>query len=216
MGLPLQIFHAERCVRQYAPGWRGAAPRAAQSSPACKEIRSHPVHGLQHSPDLLEASLARAPGVIVGAFGRVCRALHPSRLVRGRFLAALVPVVGLLDLVAFLILSRLEPADRPVAADVAGVSTLGLATVRGETGACALPGAAALGVSPCLLLSPCWLSSQPPSEPAASWKGSSMRARMTPTPEAPGRWRQVVCSCEGPPVRVPMPLKATRPRSSAM
>ena len=72
------------------------------------------------------------------------------------------------------------------------------------------------GVSPCLLLSPCWLSSQPPSEPAASWKGSSMRARMTPTPEAPGRWRQVVCSCEGPPVRVPMPLKATRPRSSAM
>jgi hypothetical protein len=25
-----------------------------------------------------------------------------------------------------------------------------------------------------------------------------MRARMTPTPVAPGRWRQVVCSCEGP------------------
>jgi hypothetical protein len=72
------------------------------------------------------------------------------------------------------------------------------------------------GLSPCSVLSPCWLSSQPPSEPAASWKGSSMRARMTPTPEAPGRWRQVVCSCEGPPVRVPMPLKATRPRSSAM
>ena len=43
------------------------------------------------------------------------------------------------------ILSRLEPADRPVAVDVAGVSTLGLATVRGETGACALPGAASLG-----------------------------------------------------------------------
>ena len=33
------------------------------------------------------------------------------------------------------ILSRLEPADRPVAAEVAGVSTLGLATVRGEIGA---------------------------------------------------------------------------------
>jgi len=29
----------------------------------------------------------------------------------------------------------LEPADRPVAAEVAGVSTLGLATVRGEIGA---------------------------------------------------------------------------------
>ena len=44
------------------------------------------------------------------------------------------------------ILSRLEPADRPVAADVAGVSTLGFVTVRGETGACAWPGAASLGV----------------------------------------------------------------------
>ena len=43
------------------------------------------------------------------------------------------------------ILSRLEPADRPVAADVAGVSTLGFVTVRGKTGACALPGAASLG-----------------------------------------------------------------------
>jgi hypothetical protein len=44
------------------------------------------------------------------------------------------------------ILSRLEPADWPVPADVAGVSTLGLVTVRGETGACALPGAASLGI----------------------------------------------------------------------
>jgi hypothetical protein len=44
------------------------------------------------------------------------------------------------------ILSRLEPADRPVAADVAGVSTLGFVTVRGKIGACALPGAASLGV----------------------------------------------------------------------
>jgi len=43
------------------------------------------------------------------------------------------------------ILSRLEPADPPVAA-VAGVSTLDFVTVRGETGARALPGAAALGV----------------------------------------------------------------------
>ena len=81
--------------------WRGAAPRSARSSPARKEIRSHPVHGLQHSPDLLEASLARTPGVIVGAFGGVWRALRPSRLGRGRVLAALVPVVGRLDLVAF-------------------------------------------------------------------------------------------------------------------
>jgi hypothetical protein len=80
------------------------------------------VHGLQYSPDLLEASLAGAPGVIVAAFGRVRRALRPSRLGRDRFLAALVPVVGLLDLAA-----------------------LGLETVRGETGACALPGAASLG-----------------------------------------------------------------------
>jgi hypothetical protein len=87
------------------------------------------VHGLQHSPDLLETSLARAPGVIVDTFGRVRRALHPSRLVRGRFLAALVPSS------VCSILSRLEPADRPVAAEVAGVSTLGLATVRGEIGA---------------------------------------------------------------------------------
>jgi hypothetical protein len=44
------------------------------------------------------------------------------------------------------ILSRLGPADRPVAADVAGVSTWGFVTVRGKTGACALPGAALLGV----------------------------------------------------------------------
>lgn len=44
------------------------------------------------------------------------------------------------------ILSRLEPADPPVAAAVAGVSTLDFVTVRGETGARALPGAAALGV----------------------------------------------------------------------
>ena len=46
------------------------------------------------------------------------------------------------------ILSRLEPlADRPVAADVAGLSTTpGLVTARGETGACALPGAAPVGV----------------------------------------------------------------------
>ena len=46
------------------------------------------------------------------------------------------------------ILSRLEPlADRPVAADVAGLSkTPGLVTARGKTGACALPGAASLGV----------------------------------------------------------------------
>jgi hypothetical protein len=40
----------------------------------------------------------------------------------------------------------LEPADPPVAAAVAGVSTLDFVTVRGETGARALPGAAALGV----------------------------------------------------------------------
>ena len=196
-------------------GWRGAAPRAAQSSPACKEIRSHPVHGLQHSPDLLEASLARAHGVIVAAFGRVRRALHPSRLVRGRFLAALVPVVGLLDLVLFdcRVWSRRTGRSRRTSQ----------ACRRWAWRPCGAKPAPApcqarrrWGVSPCLLLSPCWLSSQPPSEPAASWKGSSMRARMTPTPEAPGRWRQVVCSCEGPPVRVPMPLKATRPRSSAM
>ena len=86
-----------------------------------------------------------------------------------------------------------SPADPAVAAAVAGVSTLGFVTVRVETGARALPGAARWGSSPC------WLSSQPPFELAASWKGSSMLARMTPTPEAPGRRRQVVCSCEGPP-----------------
>ena len=189
---------------------------SAHSSPACKEVRSHPVHGLQHSPDLLETSLARAPGVIVAAFGRVRRALRPSRLVRGRFLAALVPVVGLLDLSLSLscrVWSRRTGRSRRTSQ----------ACRRWAWRPCGAKPAPApcqarrrWGVSPCLLLSPCWLSSQPPSEPAASWKGSSMRARMTPTPEAPGRWRQVVCSCEGPPVRVPMPLKATRPRSSAM
>ena len=98
------------------------------------------MHGLQHSPDLLEALLARAPGVTVGAFRRIRRALPPSRLWRRQFLAALVPVVGLLDLVAF------GAGGPPVAADVTGVSTWGFVTVRGETGACALPGAALLGV----------------------------------------------------------------------
>ena len=151
-----------------------------------------------------------ASGVIVGAFGRVRRALHPSRLYAVEFLAALVPVVGLLDLVAFGAGGPAGRGGRRRRVDA------GLATVRGGSAPEPCQARRRWGLSPCSVLSPCWLSSQPPSEPAASWKGSSMRARMTPTPEAPGRWRQVVCSCEGPPVRVPMPLKATRPRSSAM
>ena len=114
------------------------------------------------------------------------------------------------------ILSRLEPADWPVPAAAAGLSTLGLVTVRGETGACALAGAASLGTVAVLVIVAVLVVAQPPSELAASWKGSSMRERMTPTPEAPGCRRQVVCSCEGPPVRVPTPLKATRPLPSAM
>ena len=211
MGLPLQIFHAERCVRRYAPdgpvprrGLRAHRQRAKKLGLIlCMASSIRPIFSRPRLRELLV--------VIVGAFGRVRRALHPSRLVRGRFLAALVPVVGLLDLVAF---GAGGPAGRggrrrrvdAGLGDRAGRNRrLRLARSRRRW-----------GLSPCSLLSPCWLSSQPPSEPAASWKGSSMRARMTPTPEAPGCWRQVVCSCEGPPVRVPMPLKATRPRSSAM
>ena len=143
-------------------------------------------------------------------WSRLPRAAPVAPCTGRRFLAALVPVVGLLDLVAF---GAGGPAGRggrrrrvdAGLGDRAGRNRRLRLARRGVAGGCRRA-----------VLSPCWLSSQPPSEPAASWKGSSMRARMTPTPEAPGRWRQVVCSCEGPPVRVPMPSKATRPRSSAM
>ena len=128
-----------------------------------------------------------------------------------QFFAALVPVVGLLDLVAFGAGGPAGRGRRRRRVDA------GLGDRAGRNRRAApCQARRRWGLSPCWSLSPCWLSSQPPSEPAASWKGSSMRARMTPTPEAPGRRRQVVCSCEGPPVRVPTPLKATRPPPSAM
>jgi hypothetical protein len=140
MGLPLQIFHAERCVRQYAPD--GSVPRRALRNHRqrakkfglilCMASSIRPIFSrprlrelLASSSSPLAASAARCPRrALCGADS----SLRPSRSS------------------ACSILSRLDPADPAVAAAVAGVSTLGFVTVRVETGARAFPGAASLGV----------------------------------------------------------------------
>ena len=130
MGLPLQIFHAERCVRQYAPD--GSVPRRvlrAHRQRAKKLGRS-----IFSRPRLRELLASSSSPLVASAARCTRRALcgADSSLRSSRSSACSI-------------LSRLEPADPPVAA-VAGVSTLDFVTVRGETGARALPGAAALGV----------------------------------------------------------------------
>jgi hypothetical protein len=139
MGLPLQIFHAERCVRQYAPG--GAVPRRALRAHRqrakkfglilCMASNIRPMFSRPRLRELM--ALSSAP-LVASAARCTRRALYAA----DSSLPSSPSVCS--------ILSRLEPADRPVAAGVAGVSTLGLVTVRGETGACALPAAASLGV----------------------------------------------------------------------
>jgi hypothetical protein len=207
MGLPLQIFHAERCVRK-------CAPEARYRAAFCALIASVQRNSV--------SSCAWPP-----AFARSSRGLACERCWRHRRrlwwrLARAAPVAPSSPRCARP--RRWSPRSCRVWSRRIGRSRRTSQVCRHwASRPCEAKPAPApcqarrrWGLSPCLLMSPCWLSSQPPSEPAASWKGSSMRVRMTPTPEAPGCWRQVVCSCEGPPVGVPMPLKATRPRSSAM
>ena len=139
MGLPLQIFHAERCVRQYAPD--GAVPRRAPRAHRqrakklglilCMASNIRPIFSRLRLRELLASSSAP----LVASAARCTR----------RALGAADSSPRSSPLSVCSILSRLEPADRPVAAEVAGVSTLGLATVRGEIGARALPGAGSLG-----------------------------------------------------------------------
>ena len=215
MGLPLQIFHAERCVRQCAQD--GAVPRHALRNHRqrakkfglilCMASSIRPIFSRPRLRELLASSSAP---LVASAARCARRALYA---VDSSLRSSPSSACSILSRRSCRVWSRRTGRSRRTSQ----------ACRRWAWRPCGAKPAPApcqarrrWGLSPCLLLSPCWLSSQPPSEPAASWKGSSMRARMTPTPEAPGRWRQVVCSCEGPPVRVPMPLKATRPRSSAM
>ncbi len=145
MGLPLQIFHAERCVsercvRKYAPDV--AVPRRALRAHRqrarklglilCMASSIRPIFSRPRLRELLASSSVP----LVGSAARCTR----------RALYAADSSLRSSPSSVRSVLSRLEPADWPVAADVAGVSTLGLVTVRGETGACALPGAASLGV----------------------------------------------------------------------
>jgi len=139
MGLPLQIFHAERCLRQYAPDGsmpcraRGHRQRAKKFGLIlCMASNIRPIFSRLRLRELLASSSAP----LVASAARCTR----------RALGAADSSPRSSPLSVCSILSRLEPADRPVAADVAGVSTLGFVTVRGETGACAWPGAASLGV----------------------------------------------------------------------
>ena len=140
MGLPLQIFHAERCVRRYAPD--GAVPRRGLRAHRqrakklglilCMASSIRPIFSRPRLRELLASSSAPLVASAARCTRRVLYAVDSSLRSSPSSVCS--------------ILSRLEPADRPVAAEVAGVSTLGFVTVRGETGARALPGAAALGV----------------------------------------------------------------------
>lgn len=139
MGLPLQIFHAERCVRQYAPD--GSVPRRVLRAHRQRAKKlglilcmASSIRPIFSRPRLRELLASSSSPLVASAARCTRRALcgADSSLRSSRSSACSI-------------LSRLEPADPPVAA-VAGVSTLDFVTVRGETGARALPGAAALGV----------------------------------------------------------------------
>jgi hypothetical protein len=139
MGLPLQIFHAERCVRQYAPD--GSVPRRVLRAHRQRAKKlglilcmASSIRSIFSRPRLRELLASSSSPLVASAARCTRRALcgADSSLRSSRSSACSI-------------LSRLEPADPPVAA-VAGVSTLDFVTVRGETGARALPGAAALGV----------------------------------------------------------------------
>lgn len=140
MGLPLQIFHAERCVRQYAPD--GSVPRRVLRAHRQRAKKlglilcmASSIRPIFSRPRLRELLASSSSPLVASAARCTRRALcgADSSLRSSRSSACSI-------------LSRLEPADPPVAAAVAGVSTLDFVTVRGETGARALPGAAALGV----------------------------------------------------------------------
>jgi hypothetical protein len=140
MGLPLQIFHAERCVRQYAPD--GSVPRRALRAHRQRAKKfglilcmASSIRPMFSRPCLREPLPSSSAPLVASAARCTRRALYGADSSLRSSPSSACPI-----------LSRLEPADRPVAADVAGVSTLGLMTVRGETGACALPGAASLVV----------------------------------------------------------------------
>ena len=140
MGLPLQIFHAERCVRQCAQD--GAVPRHA--------LRNHRQRAKKFGLILCMASSIRP--IFSRPRLRELLASSSSPLVASaarcprRALCEAAPSLRASRSSACSILSRLEPADPAVAAAVAGVLTLGFVAVRVETGARALPGAASLGV----------------------------------------------------------------------
>ena len=146
-----------------------------QSPPACKEIRSHPVHGPRIRPIFsrprLREGLASSSSPLVASAVRCAR----RALFGAEFLAALVPVS------ACSIFPRLRAGGSAVAADRRRRVDVGLRGRAGATGAWPCR-PASLGVVG--HVGRRWLSSRLPSELAASWKGSSMRARMTPTPEA--------------------------------
>ena len=146
MGLPLQIFHAERCVRQCAQD--GAVPRHALRNHRQRAKKfglilcmASSIRPIFSTPCLREVMASSSPPLVASAARCVRRALYG---VESSLRSSPSSACSILS--RFSILSRLEPADPPVAAAVAGVSTLDFVTVRGETGARALPGAAALGV----------------------------------------------------------------------
>jgi hypothetical protein len=133
MGLPL------RGIRHYPDG---AVPRRALRAHRqrakklglilCMASSIRPIFSIPCLRELLASSSAP----LVASAARCAR----------RVLYAVESSLRLSPSSACSILSRLGPADRPVAVDVAGVSTWGFVTVRGKTGAFALPGAALLGV----------------------------------------------------------------------
>lgn len=138
MGLPLQIFHAERGVRQYAPDGSGNATLPRNHRQRAKKFglilcMASSIRPIFSMPCLREL-LASPSSPFVASAARCAR----------RVLGGAASSLRSSRSTACSALPRLESADGPVAPVAAGVSALGFVTVRGETGARVLPGMASL------------------------------------------------------------------------